>query len=161
MTCNEVSEQIGAFLDAELPGPQLLNIARHAGTCSVCDDAIRSLTALREAIERSTRTALDGLDLTRVWPAVELSALREDRRRAWRRRLRTAPAWGVAAAMAAGALLWLRTGTPEQTRVAARPRPNQAVIERLDTAGHFELRRERKNGTTLIMVSDTDDGTPP
>src|SRR5262249_36206159 len=161
MTCGEVSEQIGAFLDAELPGPRLLDIARHAGTCPVCDDAIRSLTALREAIERSTRTAVGELDLSRVWPAVELSALHEDRRRAWRRRLRKAPAWGAAAAMAAGAPPWLRPGPPEPTRVAARPRPNQAVIERLDTAGHFELRRERKNGTTLIMVSDSDDGTPP
>jgi len=27
------------------------------------------------------------------------------------------------------------------------------VIERIDSSGHFELRRERKNGTTLIMVS--------
>jgi hypothetical protein len=42
--------------------------------------------------------------------------------------------------------------------VAARPaRPNQAVIERINSDGRrFELRRERKLGTTLIMVSAVD-----
>ena len=42
--------------------------------------------------------------------------------------------------------------------MAAHVRPNQAVIERIDSeGGRFELRRERKNGTTLIMVSATQD----
>ena len=88
-----------------------------------------------------------------MWPAVSAGIDRHDARAAWRRRLRTAPAWGVALAAAATALVWLRSPGPDPPRLAARPRPNQAVIERIDSSGHFELRRERKNGTTLIMVS--------
>jgi hypothetical protein len=45
--------------------------------------------------------------------------------------------------------------------MATRARPNQAVIERIDSeGGRFELRRERKNGTMLIMVSATPDAVP-
>jgi hypothetical protein len=43
----------------------------------------------------------------------------------------------------------------------AHARPNQAVIERIDSEGsRFAIRRERKNGTTLIMVSATADDAP-
>jgi hypothetical protein len=161
MTCDEVRDLIEAFVDAELPGPMLLTIARHAGTCGACDAAIRELTTLHEAVERSSRAGADALDLSSVWPAVAARVEVEDRRRLWRRRLRAVPAWGAVAAMAAGAVLWIRPDAPESTRVAARPRPNQTVIERLDTASpRVELRRERKNGTTLIMVSALDDGMP-
>jgi len=48
----------------------------------------------------------------------------------------------------------MRSPEPEPARLAAAPRRNQAVIERIDSSGHFELRRDRKYGTTLIMVSD-------
>src|SRR5207249_3787497 len=95
----------------------------------------------------------EALDRSRVWPAVSQGIERHDVRVEWRRRLRTVPAWGVALAVAASVVLWVRSPGPEPQRVAARPRPNQTVIERIDSSGHFELRRERKNGTTLIMVS--------
>ncbi len=161
MTCADVTELLDAFLDAELPGPMLLTIARHAGACTSCDATIRDLTALHDVVERTARAAGEALDLSGVWLAAEARMTDEDAARVWRRRLRAAPAWAaVGMAMAAGAVLWLRTGASEPTRLAGRPRPNQAVIERLDTSSHFELRRERKNGTTLIMVSAEDAGTP-
>jgi anti-sigma factor RsiW len=160
MTCADVAPLLDAFVDAELPAPMLLAVARHAGACGACDGALRELVALREAVERSVRP--ETLDLSRIWPAVAAGVARAETGRTWRRRLRAAPAWGVAIAAAAGAILWLRTPAPEAPRVAARPRPNQTVIERLDSEGaRFELRRERKYGTTLIMVSgDADEAVP-
>ena len=157
MTCAEVEGLLDAFVDAELPAPALLAVARHAGGCEACDAAVRELTALREAVERSVVAEAETLDLARVWPAVSQGVERHDARVEWRRRLRTVPAW-VALAVAASAVLWLRSPEPEPARLAAAPRRNQAVIERIDSSGHFELRRERKNGTTLIMVSA--DGDP-
>ncbi len=127
MTCAEVEGLLDAFIDAELPAPALLAVARHAGGCEACE---------------------------RVWPAVSQGVERHDARVEWRRRLRTVPAWGVALAVAASAVLWMRSPEPEPARLAAAPRRNQAVIERIDSSGHFELRRDRKYGTTLIMVSD-------
>ena len=157
MTCGDVIQVLDAFVDGELPGPMLLDVARHAAGCPACDHAVRSLESLHEEIERTMRTEADALDLGGVWPAVASAMARDDARRAWRRRARTLPTWGAIAAMAAGAVFWLRT-PPMPVRIA---RPNQAVIERLDgTGSRFEIRRERKNGTTLIMVSAAESAVP-
>lgn len=154
MTCDQVERQLDAFMDAELPGPTLLAIARHAGACPTCEDAVRELAALHEAVDSTVRTDGERLDLSGVWPAVAARVARVDARRAWTRRARTAPLWGGAVAAAAAALFWLQSVPPQTTRVATPARPNSAVIERLDSdAVRFELRRERKLGTTLIMVS--------
>lgn len=159
MTCAEVAGLLDAFVDAELPASTLLAVARHAGGCAECDAAVRELTALREVVERSVAGEAVALDLARVWPAISRDLERHDARVEWRRRLRAAPAWGVALAVAASAVLWLRSPGPEPPRLAApAPRRNQAVIERIDSSAPFELRRERKYGTTLIMVSA--DGDP-
>jgi anti-sigma factor RsiW len=155
MTCADVTELLDAFIDAELPGPMLLAVARHAGGCADCDGALREAAAFRETLERETRAEAETLDLSGVWPAVVERIDRVDTRAAWRRRLRAAPAWGAAlAAAAALATVWLRPGvTPEPVRYAA-PRKNNAVIERLNTGGlPFQIRSDRKYGTTAIMVS--------
>ena len=154
MTCADVAQLLDSFVDAELPAPMLLAVARHAAGCPACDATMRDLTALHEAVERVGTEGGASLDLSRLWPALERAADRIDARRGWMRRLRTAPVWGVALAAAASAVFWL-TATPEPTRVAQRPvRPNQAVIERLDSEGaHVQVRRERKTGTMFINVS--------
>jgi anti-sigma factor RsiW len=156
MTCADVQQLLDAFVDAELPGPMLLSVARHAGSCAACDADIRELSALHEALERMVRADVDALDLNRVWPAIDAGMTRVDARRAWARRLRSAPAWGMALAAAAGAVLWLRSPAPDTAREVARSsaRPNFAVIDRLSSGvSRVAISRERKLGTTLIMVS--------
>ena len=152
MTCADVADLLDRFVDAELPAPMLLAVARHAGGCPACDTTARELTGVRDLLGQTVQDEAERLDLSRVWPAVARAADRTDARRAWVRRMRLAPVWGVGLA-AASALFWLRT-TPAPVRVAERPpRRNQAVIERIDSASPLELRRERKDGTVLIMVS--------
>ena len=152
MTCADVTDLLDRFVDAELPAPMLLAVARHAGAGPTCDTAARELTVVRELLGRTVQPEAERLDLSAVWPAVARAADRIDTRRTWVRRVRLAPVWGVGLA-AASALFWLRT-TPEPVRVAERPaRRNQAVIERIDSASPLELRRERKDGTVLSMVS--------
>jgi len=152
MTCADVADLLDRFVDAELPAPMLLAVARHAGACPACDTAARELTSVRDALGRTVQAEADRLDLSGVWPAVARTADRIDARRAWARRMRLAPVWGLGLA-AASALFWLRA-TPEPVRVVERaPRRNQAVIERIDSASPLELRRDRRDGTVLIMVS--------
>jgi len=161
MTCEDASPLLDAFVDAELEGPALIDIARHAAGCASCDAALRELMALHEAVGSRGRADAEALDLSGLWPALEPQLERADARRAWRRRLRSAPVWG-GLAIAASALFFLSGPTQRPvTQMAAHVRPNQAVIERIDSeGGRFELRRERKNGTTLIMVSATADDAP-
>lgn len=151
MTCADAADLLDAFVDAELPAPSLLAVARHAAICPACDGSLREVAALHERVESAVRAEAEALDLSGVWPAVVRGIDRIDARGAWRRHLRAAPVWGVGLAAAAATVLWLRAGPDPVTRIA---RPNNAVIERLDSGGaRTEIRRERKNGTTAIMVT--------
>jgi anti-sigma factor RsiW len=171
MTCGDVSDLLDTFVDAELPASMLLSVARHAAECPACDAVVRELTALHEVVERVTREDGDALDLDAVWTGIEAGMDRVDARRAWTRRVRTLPAWGVAFAAAASAVLWLRapepTPQPERSAfvdrgVVRRPRPNMAVIDRLNSEAisRVAISRERKLGTTLIMVSGDGNEVP-
>lgn len=153
MTCAEVEPLLDAFVDGELSGPTLLEVARHAGSCSTCELAVRRLVDVQETVGRVVRGAAEKLDLAGVWPAVQAAIAPTEARRAWGRRLHAVPAWGVAAAaLAAGAVLWLRTPAPEPAHVA-RVRPNHTVIERLVSSEGARVVKDRKYGTTLIMVT--------
>jgi len=153
MTCGDVEHLLDAFADGELPGTELIAVARHAGSCPACERTVRELSTLRESVAAAVDADAAALDLSSVWPAVAAAATRVDARRAWVRRLRAAPVWGAAAALAAATVLWLRT-PPEPQRIAARPSTHQVVIDRLDSdSAWLELRREPKHGMTLIMVS--------
>jgi anti-sigma factor RsiW len=160
MTCEDASPLLDAFVDAELEGATLIAVARHAAACPSCDTTLRELIALHEALGRHGQSDGESVDLSGLWPALEPELHRTDARRMWRRRLRSAPVWG-GLAVAASALFFLSGPQSEPARMATRARPNQAVIERIDSeGGRFELRRERKNGTMLIMVSATPDAVP-
>ena len=176
VTCAEASELLDAFVDAELPAPMLLAVARHAGGCAACDEALRQRSALHDAVERVAREDAEELDLSGVWPGVSARIERDEVARMRIRRLRQVPAWAAVAAIAAGAVFWLRTPLPTTvppqvatvsnvsnvSRVVARPRANRAVIERIDSdAARVQLRSERRDGTTLIMVSDDSGGATP
>ena len=159
MTCEEAAPLLDAFVDAELEGATLIDVARHAASCKPCDGALQELIALHETIGRHGTADADSVDLSGLWESLEPELAKADARRAWRRRLRSVPAWATVA-LAASALYFL-TGTRPGTPKIVAFRPNQAVIERIDSeGGRFELRRERKNGTTLIMVSATGDDLP-
>jgi anti-sigma factor RsiW len=164
MTCEEAAPLLDAFVDAELEGTALIDVARHAASCGSCDTSLQELISLHETLGRHGRADADSVDLSGLWTALEPQLKRVDARRAWRRRLRSSsPLWG-GLAIAASALLFLsgpqtEPGKSKVTEIVRRP--NQAVIERIDSeGGRFELRRERKNGTTLIMVSATGDDLP-
>ena len=165
MTCDEIEPLLDAFVDGELSGPTLLEVARHAGGCPTCEVAVRRLVDLQAAVDRVVRNPAEKLDLSSVWPAVQQRIAPTEARRAWNRRVRGAPAWGaVAAALAAGAVLWLRAPAPGPDHVSgpvARSRPNQAVIERLVSSDGARVVRDRKYGTTLIMVNAPADEALP
>ena len=161
MTCSDVERLADAFVDTELPPAMLLDVARHAGTCRTCDDAIRELESLRQSVMRSVQAETDGLDLSPVWPAVATSVDRREARRVRVRRLRSLPVWGAAAAMAAGAVFWLQMPAEEVPARRAVERTaftrNHAYIDRL-TGKDITVRREPKDGTTVIWVNHTVEG---
>jgi anti-sigma factor RsiW len=156
MTCGDVERLLDAFIDRELPAPMLLEVARHASACPPCDATVRQFATLGDLIGRTLAGDAAALDLAPVWPAVARRIERTTRWRWWAERLRTVPAWGVAAAaLAASALFWLEASSPPARRAvrvaATRLRPDQAVIDRL-AGKHVTVRSEPKAGMTMIWV---------
>jgi anti-sigma factor RsiW len=158
MTCGDVETLLDAFLDSELPPPMLVAVARHAGGCSDCDQTIRSLTSLREAVADTVRREAEEVDLSNLWSRIDASIDAEDRRRRWSERLRGAPMWVAGMAMAAGLALVAMNyrdlqNVPRGTSVARNNYPrNHAWIDRV--AGRdVMLRQQPKDGTTVIFVN--------
>ncbi len=166
MTCDDVSQLLDPFLDTELPPPMLLAVAKHAATCSPCDTTIRELTELRELVARDNAAAVDGLDFSGVWSAVETGMDAHDAAQARARRIRSLPMWGTMVAMAASVMLWIGY-TPERVKptqqtpdeIARIDKPivrkqtvNAAYIDRLKSQRAVDVRRA-KGGTTVIWVN--------
>jgi len=176
MACPDVAPLLDAFVDSELPPTQLLEVAQHAASCSVCEVTIGELTALRQSVAALVGQEVDRLDLSGVWPAVDAALgcrpaparvvpLRRQMRGQMRGKVPALPAWGVVAALAASLFLWL--GAPYRQGVtptaSTRPEPvqmasvskravNHAYIDRL-SGKDIAVRREPKSGTTIIWVS--------
>jgi hypothetical protein len=168
MTCGDVEQLLDAFIDAELPSPMMLAVARHAAGCASCEGTVRQLTELRERLVTTVQHEVESLPLAGVWHGVAAEMDRGQAARGRRGRLRAMSIWGTAAAMAASLMLWV--GGPVEppvappVRLAARseraaPRPlrNLTHIDRLAGKG-VSIRREPKAGTTIIWVNHSLDG---
>jgi anti-sigma factor RsiW len=170
MTCRDVEQLVGAFVDTELPPARLLDVARHAATCSTCDEAIRELTELRASVAALLESEARHLDLSRVWPAVDAAIDRQALARPRLTPLRgggapgAARVWAALMAIAATAVLWFRgpathehPGKPPMTIASAGHAArisNDAGIDRIAGRG-ITMRREPKSGTMIIWVSST------
>ncbi len=184
MTCADVDQLLDAFVDTELPPPQILDVARHAATCTACDLAIRDIAALRQSVAELVEREGQAIDLSGVWPAVEVAlrgpAPRAARVVALRRSIPAAPFWGALMAIAASVFVWVSgpsnelatqvatqmasSGSPAATAMA-RPAPtpvravrysNHADIDRL-AGKDIAVRREPKSGTTIIWVNHVEE----
>ena len=178
MTCPDVAQLLDAFIDTELPPPQLLDVARHAASCPACDRDIRELSALRQSVAALVERAGRDLDLSGVWPAVaEMVAPARRPARVVRltRGVPSAPIWGALMALAASVFFWF---SPPSSRIADQqfaslphpvratvPAPAPALVRSMRLANHADIdrlagkdiavRREPKSGTTIIWVNHT------
>jgi len=167
MTCSDVEQLLDGFVDTELTPPELLDVAKHAATCSACDAAIRELTDLRASVAALVEREARQLDLSRVWPVVEAAIRPQSPRRrrfaVFGRTVPAAPVWGAVMALAASLFFWLTGPTTQPTppkQIAMAPVAttrtarsfNHADIDRL-AGKDIAVRREPKSGTTIIWVN--------
>jgi anti-sigma factor RsiW len=183
MTCADAAARIDGFVDGELNPSLAIDVARHLGQCRPCDASVQRLLAIREALADTSARAVDQLDLSGVWAQVDRAIGKVEGQQKWRdvgrdraaakrgvlpRRL----AWGAAAAIAAGTVLFLRpVGGPgtigpvapaaqvakagaqgQLVKVESKRLPNHVYIDRL-AGKDIALRREPKSGTTMIWVN--------
>lgn len=67
MTCNEIREQLGAYIDGELPPSAQTAVAEHVPCCKVCSDELDSLRRLCGCLAPAARSSPPAA----LWSAIE------------------------------------------------------------------------------------------
>jgi anti-sigma factor RsiW len=167
MTCREARPLLPLFFDGELEARQMRSVALHSTRCTACEEALRELEHLQEAVLSHVAALVDEVDLSQVWAGVaprlasrvpSLAA----RGRAWWEEHR--PSWSMRgpafAAVAVAALLTLVIvqPTPEVSKPLAVPLAKIDNSARLDSmqssVDSVALVTEAETNTTLLWIMD-------
>lgn len=70
MNCRETRPLLSLFLDGELASRQMRAVALHSTRCSQCEEELRGMERLQDAIVSQVSAEVDQIDLSLVWSAV-------------------------------------------------------------------------------------------
>jgi anti-sigma factor RsiW len=168
MTCDQVDGALASFIDGELHGDAMREIARHVVRCPRCEAQTVELERLQAAIRGAVAAATEAVDVGAAWSAIasrlgpqpvgwreRLGALFES----WPRRplLRPVMAGGaVAVALTAALVLLLGGGEEEGGTPAPVPQAlaQQARIDTLTATGNVRIWNTADAGAVVIWVDD-------
>jgi hypothetical protein len=164
MNCRESRPLLPLFLDGELESRQMRAVALHSTRCSQCEDELRGMERLQDAIAAQISAEIEQIDLSRVWSAVaprlgSVSPTWQQRWEEWSDSIREgwrnwAPvSAAVAAAGVLAILLWQGNGstTPKGDG------DSSVIVESVrSSVGSLALVSEPKTDTMLMWI--TDDG---
>ncbi|MEO8602162.1 MAG: zf-HC2 domain-containing protein [bacterium] len=172
MTCRETRPLLPLFFDGELEARQMRSVALHSTRCTACEEELRELEHLQEAVVSHISALVDEVDLSQVWAGVapRLSAQTPSwpsRVRGWLEEHR--PGWGVRgpafAALAVAALLTLvlvqpATQSPEPIAAPVAKIDNSAKLDSMQSSvDSVALVTEAETNTTLLWIMDDAKGT--
>lgn len=161
--CKDFEKRLDLFLDGEIDGRTMRELALHVARCPSCESGLREVERLQDAVAETVRDGVDHIDVAALWHSVEgrldarpLPVLARLRERWGVQPAFEMPAMALAAAAAvvlvvAGAI-WTRGALPvAETQVTAS---NKADIGRLSSsASSVAVWTEPRNQTTAIWVS--------
>jgi anti-sigma factor RsiW len=127
-----IETRLSAYLDRELPEPQVANLEAHLRDCEACSTELASLRAVKELAEGLSAPAVSDEEWAATWSAIEarVAAVGQHRRPARAQWLATAIAAAAVLAIAAG--VWARW--PHRARPVAALPSNECVVEYVETA---------------------------
>lgn len=143
MNCREAERLIDTFFDGELDGRSMRDAAMHITRCKRCEAELNDRERVQKALAAAIEAETSGIDLSRVWAAVEpvIDA--------------AAPAAGRLAPLAAlpGARALRAVRLASRLRLAAAAQPDGLVVggtseDDLDLAGG-SWRTEPRTGSRL------------
>jgi anti-sigma factor RsiW len=166
MTCRETRPLLPLFFDGELEARQMRAVALHSTRCPDCENELRGLERLQEAIASSVSAMVDDVDVSQVWAGVaprlalrspslgrRLRAWWEEREFGWVT-LR-GPAFVAAAAAVLLALVLLQRDTAKKGEEIAKKIDNSAVLDSVQSsADSLALVTDAETNTTLLWVMD-------
>lgn len=177
-SCREARPLLPLFFDGELEARQMRAVALHSTRCPECEQELRSLEHLQEALVAHVDALVVGVDLSRVWSGIEprLSGRAESfgaRLRGWLEEHRSG--WGLRgpafAGFAAAALLTLVIVQPGgETGIAPAGSVAKAKqVEKIDNSVKLDsmqssvdsvaLVTDAETNTTLLWIMDDAEGT--
>ncbi|MDX2168491.1 MAG: hypothetical protein SF182_15560 [Deltaproteobacteria bacterium] len=171
MTCRETRPLLPLFFDGELEARQMRSVALHSTRCTTCEQELRELEHLQEAVASHVSALVDEVDLSRVWAGVaprlaprapsllgRWRAWWEEHRLGWGLR---GPAYAGAAAAALLALLLIQPTDVEKTpastaQVAPRAKiDNSAKLDSMQSSvDSVALVTDAETNTTLLWIMD-------
>lgn len=111
-------EKLSAFLDGELPAPELAELDGHIRVCPACSATLSAFRKLDQVVASATAPAVSPEEWALAWAGIQERTRRRLRPALWRR----PGAWLAAAAallaIVAGSLLLPSQGTGPSVRVA-------------------------------------------
>ena len=161
LQCQDFQKRFDLFLDGEVDGHTMRELALHVTRCLSCEAELRRSESLQERIAEAVESKVDRIDSEELWRSIstglELPHPSAAARLRERWELRSGPSLAslaLAASVALAALvagsIWLRPSTHPVSRLAN----NHAQIDRLDSsASDVVVWSEPEEHTTAIWVS--------
>jgi len=164
MSCRETRPLLPLFFDGELEARQMRAVALHSTRCAACEDELRHLERLQEAVASHVSALVNEIDIDAIWAGVaprlgvrapslgrRLRAWWDEREFGW---LVRGPAYGaLAAGLLLGIAVWLQDDpqrAPEIVRV-----DNSAVLDSVQSSvDSVALVTDEETNTTLLWVLD-------
>ena len=170
MTCRETRPLLPLFFDGELEARQMRAVALHSTRCTACEEELRELEHLQEAIASHVSAQVDEVDLSQMWAGIaprltQRAPSLPARVRAWWAEHR--PSWGIRGpAFAAAAAVFAVVAIQRSPDVAPPPAARLAKIDnsaKLDSmqssVDSVALVTEAETNTTLLWIMDDASGS--
>jgi len=164
MTCRDVHVVLEPFVDGELRGDLMREVARHLATCSLCEGMTIEVERVQEALRQTVIGAAGEVDTTAAWAAVaphlDAAPTLGSRVRAFIESVRIPripmPVLLGGAAVALVALLLWRDGEqiPGDPGAGEQLASQTARIDQLDAPGNVRVWNAPETGATVIWVNE-------
>jgi hypothetical protein len=167
MSCRETRPLLPLFFDGELEARQMRAVALHSTRCAACEDELRHLERLQEAVSSHIVALIEDVDLGEIWTGIaprlapRAPSLTERLRSWWDERelgwVVRGPAYAAAAAVLfIGVATWMQQEDPAQLKRELASRvDNSAVLDSVQSnANSVALVTDQETNTTLLWVMD-------
>lgn len=162
MTCRETRPLLPLFFDGELEARQMRGVALHSTRCTTCEQELRELEHLQEAVSAHIAARVDEVDLSQIWAGVaprlaprapslasRWRAWWEEHRLGWRLR---GPAFAGAAAAALLALVLIQ---PSAETAPAASAAAQATRAKIDNSAKLDSMQSSVDSVALVTDAET------